>query len=75
MTRKPERWEWEYFARLDRRIVRCEDFDDGRGTRYTTVEDATIRARLARAESGVDEIGEETYDRPPLPASLVGGVA
>jgi len=73
VTRKPERWEWEYFARF--RITRCEDYDDGRGTRYTTVEDATIRARLQRAESGADAIGDETYDRPPLPATLAGGLA
>jgi hypothetical protein len=78
--RKPEIWEWEYFARLGRRLTRCEDFNEGRSTRYTTVEDASMRERVERAFADELVLEDGTiYDRPALPASLrldsAGGVA
>ena len=70
--RKAEFWEWEYFARLGRRLTRCEDFNEGRSTRYTTVEDASMRERVERAFADELVLEDGTiYDRPPLPASLL----
>lgn len=70
--RKPEPWEWEHFARLGLRLVRVEDSEGGLRTRYTSVEDPTIRERVERAfaEELILEDGT-VYDRPPLPRSLL----